>query len=108
VHITYDEGMSMRAGMTRGERLALRESILEHALAGAREEAARAFVSAQCTYAQTTGDHNGCRKEAAGDGCLCPCHDPAEHGEAAAGAVAAAEASPGAAAEAQEHGDYVS
>jgi len=101
----------MRAGMTRGERLALRDSILEHALAAARAEAARAFVSAQCTYAQTQGDHDGCRTEASGNGCLCPCHDPAEHGEASLDAAARAQAEAGAEAPRErydEQGDYVS
>lgn len=66
----------MRAGMTLAERNELRTQLTEQAVEEARKNALRPYLSSACAFEQSQAEHDRCLGETAGNGCLCPGHDP--------------------------------
>jgi hypothetical protein len=82
----------MSAGLSLPQRQALRASILEQELAGARQRAAEKHLSVRClmhlehrtpklSEEQRRAEHVKCQGESVGDGCLCEWHDGEVRGE---------------------------
>jgi hypothetical protein len=83
--------LSMKPGMSREDRTAIRQRIEDELVQAARAQAVRLSRSPRCaavapelprpggmTGDQAKAEHAKCLAEMSGNGCLCPCHDPDE------------------------------
>lgn len=91
--------ITMKAGLSLGERRALREQIEADFIANALAAARRMHRSIRCASAPPVGEpppqgwtedrirleHAKCNGELMGGGCLDECHDPSPDAEAASG-----------------------